>query len=351
MTQRMPRAVIGSVFIVAAGFTGLIMAAAPAAQPAADPPSYRLVESWPQWPTGKKFEGIGGVAVDAKGIVYVFTRDEHETKGAGGQGSISMFDQSGKYLGAWGKSDQPGFAVTPHDLQIDREGFFWTVDRDGQQVKKFRPDGTLVMTVGGLRKFGSTTDTFNGPTQVAVLPSGDFVVSDGYFNSRVMWFDKNGKFLKQVGEFGRGDGKFWRVHAVVRDTRGRLFVVDGCGGLHQDSVMPGQIDPIRIERRKSCDAKLDTIAVLDADGKFLTRWTNVPGPLALAIAGDRIYSTTDRTSVAILDVNTGRMLGTIKNANSYVIHNIGVDPVRGDVYATAALHGGIQRWTPQPAQK
>src|SRR2546422_2467979 len=60
--------------------------------------SYRVVKNWVQRPAGDKF-AIAGVAVDAKSIVYAYARDTDEKAGAGGTGSIRMFDRDGKYLG------------------------------------------------------------------------------------------------------------------------------------------------------------------------------------------------------------------------------------------------------------
>ena len=69
-----------------------------------------------------------------------------------------MFDRSGTFLGVWGPSADPGFIKAAHAVHFDPEGFFWVVDRDGHQVKKFHPDGTLLMTVG-TGEFGNTPET------------------------------------------------------------------------------------------------------------------------------------------------------------------------------------------------
>ena len=66
-----------------------------------DPRSgYTLVEHWPTYPPGMQFEMGSGVAVDAAGIVYLFTRDiEHwaahplAMKQKMGKSSISRFNQ------------------------------------------------------------------------------------------------------------------------------------------------------------------------------------------------------------------------------------------------------------------
>ncbi len=61
-----------------------------------------------------QFEMGSGVAVDADGIIYLFTRDiEHwaahplAMSSKMGKSSISMFNREGAYLGKWGPSDEP----------------------------------------------------------------------------------------------------------------------------------------------------------------------------------------------------------------------------------------------------
>ena len=72
-----------------------------------------------------------GVAVDAEGIIYLFTRDlEHwaahplAMSSKMGKSSISMFNREGDYLGKWGPSDEPGFALGGHTLYIEKDGMF-----------------------------------------------------------------------------------------------------------------------------------------------------------------------------------------------------------------------------------
>jgi NHL repeat-containing protein len=47
---------------------------------------------------------------------------------------------------------------------------------------------------------------FNRPTDIAFASNGDFYVSDGYGNSRVVKFSRDGSFLKSWGSKGNGAG-------------------------------------------------------------------------------------------------------------------------------------------------
>ena len=116
---------------------------------------YQLDSNWPEYPLDMQFEMGSGIAVDKKGIVYLFTRDlEHwathplAMKDKMGKSSISMFTREGQYLGKWGPSDEQGFALGAHTLYIEKDGMFWTTDRDGHTVKKYTPEGELLLTLG-----------------------------------------------------------------------------------------------------------------------------------------------------------------------------------------------------------
>jgi len=65
---------------------------------------------------------------------------------------------------------------------------------------------------------------------VAIAPNGDIFVAEGHAptfgNSRIMKFDKTGKFIKTFGHVGSGDGEFKSPHVITFDSQGRLFVAD-----------------------------------------------------------------------------------------------------------------------------
>ena len=146
------------------------------------------------------------VAVDSQDRVFVFNRAlEHP---------IVVFDREGNYLTSWGE----GAFVNPHAMLIDGEDNLWLVDSDGGQVMKFTPSGELLMAIG-TKGYRSDTgvdpadfshsrwdevkhggEPFNLPAGVALAPSGDIFVADGYANSRVHKFSPEGSLLLSWGE-------------------------------------------------------------------------------------------------------------------------------------------------------
>ena len=53
-------------------------------------------------------------------------------------------------------------------------------------------------------------------------------MSDGYVNNRVVKYDKNGRFLEQVGseKVGTGPGQFNLPHGIAVDVEGDVYVAD-----------------------------------------------------------------------------------------------------------------------------
>ncbi|KAI8733741.1 peptidyl-glycine alpha-amidating monooxygenase B isoform X1 [Biomphalaria glabrata] len=86
----------------------------------------------------------------------------------------------------------------PHGITADHQGTIWLTDVAMHQVFKTSPGQTEPkMTLGQKFQHGEDTNLFCKPTDVAVLVSGEFFVSDGYCNSRVL---KDGTFLMSFGK-------------------------------------------------------------------------------------------------------------------------------------------------------
>jgi len=315
---------------------------------------YGLVPDWPKYPAEMQFEMGSGVAVDASGIIYLFTRDiEHwathplAMRDKMGKSSISMFDRDGNYLGKWGPSDERGFALGAHTLYIERDGMFWTTDRDGHTVKKYTPDGELLLTLGTFGEWGCDETHFNGPTAVAVQDNGNIVVADGYWNSRLVWYSPEGEFIRSVGKWGRGQAQFNTPHALAQDSQGRLLVADLCGGnFHDYMTVPGQIEEHRTTPEEGC---VHRIQILDKDGGYLDEWTHVT-PLSIATYGDRIYASDKMSNLVVMD-ESGEIISRVDDIAIY-IHQLAMD-AHGDLYTASVYpeHAGELRGPKGPSHR
>ena len=281
----------------------IILLAAAAAFSQGDAPKldYRADLTWPQLPPGWILGETAAVAVDARDDVYIFQRGPHP---------IIQFDPAGKFVRSWGDGSFP----RPHGIRIDPEGNIWVIDAGSHVIVKMTAQGRVQMVFGRAGEAALGPDRFNGPTDVAFTPKGEFYISDGYGNKRVAKFAKGGKFLKSWGTLGTGKGTFALPHGVAVDKQGRVYVADRENGLLQ---------------------------VFDGEGKFLDQWNHLGKPSGLAqndddhlwvASGNRIFKVKLDGKVAGVFGEPGKLPGQMAG-----IHHIAVSR-SGAVY-TGELSG------------
>ncbi len=255
--------------------------------------------------------------------------------------AIVVVDASGKVLEAWnqwdslfvgsGHPERPGRQFGPHSAAIspyDPEHNVWILDDKTQQVFKFSNDGKkLLLTIGVKQEPGTDPMHIGGSTDIAWLPNGNFVLSDGYDNSRVAKYDKNGKFLMAWGKKGTtAPGDFNLPHSIAVDKTGRIFVAD------------------RGNNR---------IQVFDENGKWLEMWTGIDQPSHIMMTADQhlIVGTLNTNKMLKYDL-TGKLIsawGTTGNAPGEIdgIHGFCTDS-NGVLMVSETFGGRIQRFTPKP---
>ena len=288
--------------------------------------SYQLDESWFQLPAGQQFANETGITVDNEGMVYTARRCRvncgYIQKGAP-PGDILRFNPNGGFATPW-----QGIVEEPHGIHIDREGFLWVTDILGHTVKKYSKDGTLVMTLGTGRP-GDGPDTFNAPTDVTDTPNGDIFIADGYGNTRVVRYNKDGEFVKTWGTKGRGQGEFWVPHTIDSDSRGLVYVGDRCGRGYEAPCSNGRIQ------------------IFDGDGNYIDQWVP-PGGLGFNPMGLHIDRNSDRliigdpenSTIWIVNLETHNVLETIEDVRG--MHHLASDSA-GNIYV-AGLMGGLYRY-------
>jgi hypothetical protein len=67
---------------------------------------------------------------------------------------------------------------------------------------------------------------FRQPTDVTWDLQGNIFISDGYINSRIAKYDKNGDWVKQWGAPGKEPGEFSTPHSIASDLKGNIYVAD-----------------------------------------------------------------------------------------------------------------------------
>jgi peptidylamidoglycolate lyase len=115
--------------------------------------------------------------------------------------------------------------LVPHGISIDGGNNVFLTDVGLQQVFKYSHDGKPLLALGEPRVGAWDATHFNQPTDIAIRPDGTFYVSDGYVNSRVAIFDKNGRHVREWGKKGAGAGEFSNPHGLTFVPRGTDVLV------------------------------------------------------------------------------------------------------------------------------
>ena len=180
------------------------------------PDRYEEVKEWPRLPAGVQLGECAGVAVDVNGHVFVFHRpgrgfDTAATEKLTEPVVLEIDPMSGALLHAWGANT----FLVPHGITIDSANNVFLTDVGLQQVFKFSHDGKPLLALGEPRVGAWDAAHFNQPTDIAIRPDGTFYVSDGYVNSRVAIFDRNGKEIREWGKQGAGPSEFTNPHGLT----------------------------------------------------------------------------------------------------------------------------------------
>jgi DNA-binding beta-propeller fold protein YncE len=220
---------------------------------------YEALAQWQQLPPGWSFVEVAGVATDSRDRVFVFSRGEHP---------VTVFERDGRFVTSWGE----GIIVRAHGIFIHPDDSVWCTDDVDHTVRKFTPEGKLLLTLG---TSGKPSDTgvqgidyrtikrggppFNRPTNVALAPDGTLLITDGYGNARVHRFSPDGKLLASFGEPGDGPGQFNLPHGIAVARDGQIYVAD---------------------RENS------RVQIFSPEGKFLAQWTDLARPMQVFIDND-----------------------------------------------------------------
>jgi DNA-binding beta-propeller fold protein YncE len=208
-----------------------------------------------------------------------------------------------------------------HGINVGPDGNLWITDGGtgwwptpdpipgkGHVVLKFSPEGELLTTLGGQGEPGEDREHFNGPTDIAFAPNGDFYVTDGYGNSRVVKFSKNGEYLLAWGRKGTAEGEFNLPHAVEVDSDGQVYVADR--------------ENLRVQ-------------VFDANGRFLAQWKHTGRPIGLALSPDGHIFVADANGGRIIKLDrSGTVIGEFGKPGDDTgqmggVHHIAVDGTKG----------------------
>ncbi|MGB1656261.1 MAG: hypothetical protein ACPHQP_10085 [Longimicrobiales bacterium] len=242
---------------------------------------YIAVENW--WKPAPDHDDVwgwgqvSGVAADNPDRIIVGIwgdRDAQNQERVGSSNYLVVVDRDGNITENWSQWDS--LFNKPHQIYIspyDPERHVWVVERGlgirdvNMQILKFTNDGSeLVMQLVDPDHPRTRADaranpnpgpyTYGDPAVLAFFPNGDFLLGDGYWNSRIVRYNADGEFLMEFGELGDGPGQFDLVHGVAIDRDHRIYVGD------------------RSNNR---------IQVFTEEGAFIEEWPDVSDPVGVFI--------------------------------------------------------------------
>ncbi|QCT03629.1 NHL repeat-containing protein [Paenibacillus algicola] len=195
---------------------------------------YEVISSWACLPEGMSFGYTHGIEVDSNQRIYVFHT---------GSPSVAVFHENGEYMTSWGEEFQGG--AHGFYLHHDEEGeHFYITDTERNLVAKTTLEGEVLLRIGtpDLPEIYDEQRTFI-PTDVAVGPNGDIYIADGYGQSYVHHYDKDGKYIRSWGGTGSEMGQLTCPHGISVNLRGEepeLYVADRGNNRIQVFTMAGE---------------------------------------------------------------------------------------------------------------
>jgi DNA-binding beta-propeller fold protein YncE len=359
-----------------------LLAAVPQAQQAVPEIPFDSAPNFLKLPPDMNFGEASGVAVNSKGDVAVYTR----SNSAGGPAyaatasQILLFDKTGKYLREIGKGLYAWSYA--HAIRFDKDDNLWAIDKGSDMIVRFNPEGHVTMVFG--RKKEASDDAkpwervrpplppvngqFRQPTDVAWDTEGNIYISDGYINSRVAKFTKDGDWVASLGEPGGGKlGNLNTPHTISYDAKGNIYVGDR-GNRRIQVIDPKtntfvreiKIDaPVPADAQPWMGAKPDVARLLAADAPPGAA-TMAPGaPWAICVSAPNaqgqqfIYSSDafpGRVYKLTLDGKLVGMLGKSGHQSKQFgwIHEIAC-PSENEIYVAELLNWRVQKLILKPA--
>lgn len=271
---------------------------------------YRANAHWARLPDGYSWRDVVGVACDSRDQVYVFNRGDHP---------LMVFDRDGNFLRSWGEE----LIVRAHGITIGPDDSIYCTEDMGHVVRKFTPEGHLLMTLGtpgapsgtgatsmDFRSIRQAGPPFHYPTNVALGLNGDLYVSDGYGNARVHQFSPEGRLIRSWGTPGSQPGQFQIPHGIATDRQGNVHVADRENSRIQEFSPEGDYLGERTGLARPCEVAFDPdgnqivaelgyraamwpgiqppvphptggrVTLLDPSGKVLSQWGGGDNPSA-----------------------------------------------------------------------
>ncbi len=283
---------------------------------------FQLVEDYFTYPANYVLGRLSGVAVSPTGTIVALNRGSHP---------VLEFKADGSFVRSWGEGSDMFDGA--HVVRFDPQGNLWYVSASDNVIIKFDTKGRTVGRLGNnpepwtwethvVEHAIPTRANFYHQTDIGWGRDGSMYVADGYGNSRVAKFDKDGNFVKAWGDRGGAPGDFNTPHGLVVDNNDTVYVAD---------------------RGNS------RIQTFDVEGKLKNVWNLPTAPWALCLTNgpnqvmfvgsvSRVYKMDLSGKILGAFGRGGRMPGTIDS-----IHQLAC-PDENTVYLANLYSSRLDKW-------
>jgi hypothetical protein len=237
--------------------------------------TYEVVSGWGSLPQGKLFGGThGGIATDKAGLLYVSTQSAT---------GVLVYDRDGKLLRTI-LSQYPEVHSLVYASENGEEYFYATVQHGTPEENwlflKTKTDGTVVKKITAPAEAGFHAPNEWRLTAAVPGPDGSIWIANGYGDSRIFKFDKDGNYKAAYSGKGTEDGQCNCSHGLAVDMR--------------------YDQPLLLV----CDRENRRLSHYDFDGKFVRNVTfHMRRPCQVSFHGDYAVVSELEGRVTILDRN------------------------------------------------
>jgi len=187
---------------------------------------FKLVEGFFHYPPYSILGRVSGIAVAPNGTIVALIRGNHP---------VLEFKSDGTFVRSWGEgSDQFHGA---HTLRFDKGGDLWYVNAGDNVIFRFDSEGRTIGRLGNnpepwtwtthvIERAVPNKTQFYQQTDIGWSKDGTSFIADGYGNSRIVKYSKEGNYIKAWGERGGQPGNFNTPHGLVVDDNDVIYVAD-----------------------------------------------------------------------------------------------------------------------------
>jgi hypothetical protein len=273
--------------------------------------TYAVVSGWGALPAGTTFGGThGAIAQDKAGNIYVSTQSST---------GVLVYSSDGRLL----RKIATAYPEI-HSMVLASDGgeeyIYATVQKGTPQENwlflKMKTDGSVVLKITAPPEAGFKSPNEWRITAALPAPDGSIFIANGYGDSRIFRFDKNGNYKASYSEKGSGEGQLNCSHGLSLDIR--------------------YDQPLLLV----CDRENRRLSHFDLDGRYVRTVTqHLRRPCQISFHGDYAVVSELEGRATILDGDNVPVAFVGDNPQKAQWANYDVDPRAIQAALFSAAHG------------